>query len=402
MDILSLFNVAVVLLLGLCLGALWFYGYGIYSTISYLAHQDAVDQEFRPRLTILKPLCGVDAETYTNLLSFCQQDYPHYQIVFGVQNPADPCIELVQKLMRQFPELDIQLVVSNRTIGINPKVNNVANAAEQAKYSLWVLADSDIRVGPDYLQTIVQPFRYPGVGVVTCPYRSLADNWVSRLEALGTATEFHPGVLVSRQMEGVHFALGSTIAIRQEVLSKFGGFEAIADYLADDFQLGRLPASVGYRVVLSRYVVEHGLSHSSGWEALQRQIRWARGIRVSRFWGYLGKGISYGTVTSLLLVCLLHGSIWGWVMLSGVWSARLTLGLLVGVGCLNDASTRRYWWLLPLYDLISFGIWCCGLIGNSIAWRGQQFRLLAGGKLQALVKPQSSYLPILEEPVLKN
>jgi ceramide glucosyltransferase len=400
MDILLPFSFV---LLALCLGALWFYSYGIFSAINYLMHREPLEPEFHPKLTILKPLCGIDAETEVNLRSFCQQDYPHYQIVFAVQNPADPAVELVQRLIEQFPERQIDLVINNRTIGVNPKVNNVANAAAAAKYSLWVIADSDIRVGSDYLQQIVQPFRYPGVGVVTCPYRSNVRGWVACLEALGTATELHPGVLVSRQMEGVHFALGSTIAIRKEVMVRLGGFEVIADYLADDFQLGRLPASVGYRVVLSHYVVEHGLSSSSIWEALQRQIRWARGIRASRPGGYIGKGITYGTVTSLLLLLVLHGSGFAWIVLSCVWLARLALGLLVGVGCLDDSSTRRYWWLLPLYDLISFSIWCCGLVGSSIAWRGQRFRLLAGGKLQALVNRSTAYaLPPLKAPALKK
>lgn len=408
-------GLAVFSLTVLSLGALWFYSYVIYAAINYLIDSSpAAAPEFCPRLTILKPLCGADADTYDHLQSFCQQDYPHYQIVFAVQSAADPAIEMVQRLIQQFPERDMQLVVSSQTIGVNPKVNNLANAATAAKHSLWVIADSDIRVGPDYLQHIVQPFRYPGVGVVTCPYRSEAKGWVATLEALGTATELHPGILVARCMEGMQFALGSTIAIRHHLLTKLGGFEAIADYLADDFQLGRLPATLGYRVVLSHYVVEHGLAADSLWEALQRQIRWARGIRVSRPVGYAGKIITYGTVTSLLLG-LLSSSIWAWALLSFVWLARLAMAWIVGVACLNDRSTRRYWWLLPLYDLISFGIWCCGLVGNTINWRGQRFRLLPDGKVRAMVdsqRPQSSQsqqsqqksyaLPTLEEPALKE
>lgn len=362
-----------------------------------------MDPGFHPKVTILKPLRGSDPETYSNLRSFCQQDYPQYQIVFAVQDAADPSIEIVQRLIRQFPERDIQLVVSNRTIGINPKINNLSNAAIEAKYELWVLADSDIRVGRDYLQQIVQPFRYPGVGVVTCPYRSQAKGWVALLEALGATAEFSDR-LVARHRHGVHFALGATIALRKELLIRSGGFEAIADYLAGDFLIGRLAATIGYRVVLSDYVVDQCLTADSCWEAFHRQTRWARGNRVSRPGSYWRRGTTYGTVASLLLLGLSGGSSWAWVILGLVWLMRLAMGWIVGVVCLQDQPTRRFWWLLPFYDLISFGGWGCGLAGHVIKWRGHRFRLLPDGKLQPLVGThlQSYALPILEEPVFKK
>lgn len=416
---------AVFSLTVLSLGALWCYGYGIYAAIDYLIHASSADfsspeaPDFSPRLTVLKPLCGADAATYSNLLSFCQQDYPDYQIIFAVLSAADPCIEVVQRLIRQFPERDLQLVISNGAVGPNSKIDNLINAARSAKHSLWVIADSDIRVGSDYLQQIVQPFRYPGVGIVTCPYRSQAKGWVATLEALGAATELHPGILMARRIEGVHFALGSTVAIRQDLLTQLGGFEIIADDLADDFQFGRLPATLGYRVVLSNYVVEHELTAHSTWEALQRQIRQARGMCVSRPGSYMGQIITSGTVASLLLG-LLGGSIWNWTLLALVWLARLALAWVVGSLCLQDRSTQRYWWLLPIYDLISFSIrlsiWGCALVGHGVgqmAWRGQRFRFLSDGKVQAIAdlsgrqqNPQNSQkayaLPTLEEPTLKE
>lgn len=392
------FSVSVPLFL-LCLGALWFYGYAIYSTLDYLNQTATLEVEYLPPVTILKPLCGLDDDTYANLASFCNQNYPRYQVIFAVRDANDPSVEVVQKLIHHFPEQDIQLVISNREIGVNPKVNNLANAAAEAKYGLWVIADSDIRVGGDYLQHVVQPLRYPGVGVVTCPYRSQATGLVATLEAIGTATEFHPGVLVARKLEGVHFAFGQTIAIRRVLVEKLGGFEAIADYLADDFQLGNLPATVGYRVVLSRYIVEHGLSSHSFGVSLQRQMRWARGIRVSRPWGYLGKIVTYGTVMSLCLVWVSGGSAIGWTMLTLTWMVRLLMAWSVGIWWLNDRPTQRYWWLLPLYDVISFVIWCGGLVGNSIEWRGNRFRLLPGGKLQPIPgsSPNDYSLPALEK-----
>lgn len=370
-----------ILLIIVCLGAVYFYCYAIYGALDWLRHPHSLDPEFHPAVSILKPICGLDEDADENLASFCQQDYPEYQIIFAVRDSTDPSIEVVQKLMHQFPEREIELIVSDRAIGVHPKVNNLANAATKAKYDLWLVADSDIRVGKDYLQQVVQPFQNADVGVVTCMYRSLVRGWVTRLEAIVTATDFHPGVLVARKLEGISFAFGQTIAIRQTVLEKIGGFEAIADYLADDYQLGYLPAAAGYKVVLSNYVVEHVLASSSVVESFQRQIRWVRGIRVSRPWGYLGKIFTYGAIASLLLPIATKGAVLGWVALVIIWVIRLTMGWIVGVWILKDSSTQRFWWLMPLCDLLSFAIWLCGFVGSSIEWRGQRFKLLRGGKL---------------------
>lgn len=369
------------LLIICCLVAIWFYGYATYAAWDYVVHPQVIDPTFEPLVTILKPLCGLDENAYENLASFCQQDYPQYQMIFGVQNSTDPSIEVVQQLISQFPDSDIQLVVSDRSFGTNPKVNNLINASAQAKHDIWLIADSDIRVGKDYLKRVVQPLHDPLVGVVTCPYRSIAQGWVTGLEALRTATDFHAGVLVARKLEGMKFAFGQTILIRQEVLQKIGGLSAIADYLADDFQLGHLPAAAGYQVILSDYVVEHVLGSSSLLESWQREMRWARGIRVSRPWGYLGTIFTYGTVTSLLLLLATKGSVFGWVVLSLVWTTRLAMGWIVGALCLRDLNAQRLWWLIPLRDFVSFVIWLGGFVGNSVEWRGQRLKLNKDGKL---------------------
>jgi ceramide glucosyltransferase len=286
--------------------------------------------------------------------------------------------------MHYFPELDIQLVVSDRTIGTNRKVSNLANAVANAKYDILLIADSDIRVGTDYLQRVVQPLRDASVGVVTCPYRSLAKGWVAILEALGTATDFHAGVLVATQMEGIKFGMGSTIVIRQAVLDKIGGFEAIADYLADDYQLGNLPTQVGYQVVLSDYVVDHVLATTTLADSMRRQIRWARGTRASRPWGYFGLIFTHGIVASLLLLIITGGPIFAWIVLAVTWLIRLVMGWIVGVKSLNDPVAKKFFWLIPLRDLISFAVWCSSFMGNRIEWRGKQWTLTKGGKLTPL------------------
>lgn len=368
-------------LLILGLAAVWFYGYAIYAAIAWSNRPTPIEPDFHPPITILKPICGLERDAYENLASFCQQDYPTYQIIFAVLESNDPAIEVVQKIIHYFPHVDIQLIVSDRTIGTNRKVSNLANAVVKAKYDTLLIADSDIRVGRDYLQRIVQPLRDARVGVVTCLYRSLANGWVAILEAVGIATDFHAGVLVSTKLEGIKFALGSTILIRRTVLEKIGGFEAIADYLADDFQLGYLPTQAGYKVVLSDYVVEHVLASTTLVESIRRQVRWARGTRVCRPWGYVGLIFTHGTVTSLLLLIATGESTLGWIILGITWIARLVMGWVVGVKSLNDTVAQKFLWLVPVRDLIGFAIWCYSFIGNRIEWRGKGWRLTKGGKL---------------------
>ncbi|OYD89856.1 glycosyl transferase [Nostoc sp. 'Peltigera membranacea cyanobiont' 213] len=380
----------ITFLIILCVLSILFYCYAIYAAINFFADPQPIDLEFHPPVSILKPICGLDSNAYENLASFCQQDYPKYQIIFAVQNSEDPCIEVVEKIIYNFSELDISLIVSDRVIGTNLKVSNLANAATKAKYEILVLADSDIRVGRDYLQRVIQPLQDESVGVVTCMYRSLTQGWISILEAIGTTTEFHAGVLVSNIKEnGIKFAFGSTIAIPKKVLEAISGFEAIADYLADDFQLGYLPVQAGYKVVLSDYIVEHVQIGNNLVDAIRRQIRWARGKRVSRPWGYVGLIFTYGVVSSLLLLIATDGSILGWLGLCICWITRLLMAWFVGTISLKDPIVKKFLWLVPVCDLFSFAIWCFGLIGNTIEWRGQQLKLTKNGKL--LVQEDKSY-----------
>ncbi|MBH8564481.1 bacteriohopanetetrol glucosamine biosynthesis glycosyltransferase HpnI [Nostoc sp. CENA67] len=376
--------IANLLLLILCLSAVLFYCYGIYAAIAFLRHPIATDPEFHPPVTILKPICGLENDAYSNLASFCQQDYPVYQIIFAVRDRQDPSIEVVKKIIQQFANVDIQLVVSDRLIGANLKVSNLANAVIVAKHEILLIADSDIHVDQDYLQTVIPPLKDETVGVVTCLYRSSAQGWVTTLEAIKTATDFHAGVLVSNQLEGIKFAFGSTIVIRKAALETIGGFKAVADFLADDFQLGYLPSQAGYKVVLSDYVVTHNLGTSTLTDAIRRQIRWARCIRVSRPWGYLALIFTYGTVTSLLLLIATKGTILGWTVLIITWFMRLVMGWVVGVKILHDPIAKRFFWIIPFSDYINFAIWCCGFLGKTIEWRGQRLLLTKGGKLIAI------------------
>jgi ceramide glucosyltransferase len=375
-------KILYLLLLLLCVTSICFYCYAIYAARSFFDNEQLIDIDYHPQITILKPLCGLDTNTYENLASFCRQDYPNYQIVFSVRDSQDTVIGIVKQIINDFSELDIKLIQCDRVIGANLKISNLANAVTAAKHDILVLADSDIRVGNDYLQRIIQPFKNQEVGVVTCLYRSLAQGWTTLIEAVSQTTEFNAGVLVSNHLEGgIKYGFGATIVIHKSVLAAIGGFEAVADYLADDFQLGNLPFQAGYKVVLSDYVVEHELKETSLTDAIKQKIRWARCIRVSRPWGYLGLICTFGTVISLILLIITNSSQIAWIMIISTWTMRLIMGWVVGVRFAQDPIVRTYCWIIPLCDLFGFIIWCCGFLGNQIEWRGQRFKLTKDGQL---------------------
>ena len=391
MEKINIINFLIVIFSILSIGSIFYYLYSLYATIIFFNETQEIDPDFSPPVSILKPLCGLDWESYTALTSFCDQDYPLYQIIFSVQDSQDPSIEIAHKIQQDFPDLDIELVICDReaalrdrAIGINPKINNIANGATKAKYPILVLSDSDIQVEKDYLKTIIQPFADPSVGVVTCLYNSLTEGFLSSFEALDIASQFCPKVLTARQLEGIKFAFGSTIAIRQETLDKIGGFVSIANYLADDYQLGYLANQNGYSVILSPYLVEHRLGTVTLSTFFHRQIRWFKCIRVERFWGYVGLIFTYGIISSFILLLLTQGSLFGWSIFGLVWNIRFFTAYLITINYLKDSNAKEFFLLIPLRDFVSFGIWCYSFIGNQVIWRGKTYQLLPNGQLSQL------------------
>jgi len=368
----------------LSLTSIAYYLFSLYAASDFFSQPTPINPEFHPKVTILKPLCGLEWDSYDNLVSFCQQDYPDYQVIFCIQSPQDPSIELVNKIIGQYSHLDLSLVIDSTQIGNNLKISNLVNGYPQAKHDIIIISDSDIRVKPDYLKNIIQPFINQKVGVVTCLYSSLTKGWLASFEALEIATQFAPRVLTARKLEPISFACGATIAISQEVLAKIGGLQAVADYLADDYQLGYLPYQAGYQVVVSNYIVEHSIANVSFQDFLKRQARWAKCIRVERFWGYFGLIFTQGTTTSLLFLLFSGGSLLGWLVLIITWAIRLLLAWVVGVKFMQDKVTQKYFIWLPLRDIVSSAIWLYSFFGNQITWRHKKFTLLSGGKLKLL------------------
>ncbi len=344
--------------------------------------QRALGRGYTPPVTILKPVRGVDEEAYDNFASFCRQAYPDYQVIFGVRDEDDAAVPVIKKLIADLPDCQIELVISPDQIGYNAKVSNLQNMYARARHDLLLIADSDIRVGPDYLRRVVAPMQQSGVGMVTCLYRGAnARTFGSLLENIGISSTFGPEVCSSRALEGIAFALGSTIVTRRDLLEKIGGFPAVADYLADDFRLGNLTARESCEVVLSDYVVDHISTRETFTAMLRHQLRWSRAVRISRPWGYRGLILTYGTATALLSLAAWNFSGFGWRLLALSMLARFLPVFVVGVYGLNDQTLARYFWLVPLRDLIAFGIWVAGFAGDQIQWRGATFRVMPGGRL---------------------
>lgn len=333
-----------------------------------------------PPISILKPLKGVDPEIWESFCSHCEQDYPQFQLIFGVSDAADPAIEVVRKLQAKYPNIPIELIVCDRVLGANIKVSNLVQMLPTARHEVLLVNDSDIRVPADYLRKVTAPLVDPSVGLVTCLYRGVAGPTLgSRLEAVGISTDFVPGVLSALFLEkGLHFGLGSTLAFRRRDLEAIGGFEAFLDYLADDYELGRRIAATGKRVELSAATVTTFLPAYTLGEFFRHQLRWSRTIRDARRWGYAGLLFTFGMPWALVTLLAAHGAAGAWILLGMTIAARLTVGIGTAVLVLNDEPVIRNIVFLPLRDLIAPLVWAAGFMGNRIHWRGEVFNLKDG------------------------
>jgi len=333
-----------------------------------------------PPVSILKPLKGVDPEIWESFCSHCEQDYPQFQLIFGVSDPGDPAIEVVHKLQAKYPNLPIELIVCDRVLGANIKVSNLAQMLPSARHELLLVNDSDIRVPADYLRKVVTPLDDASVGLVTCLYRGVASPTIgSRLEALGIGTDFVPGVLSARFLEkGLHFGLGSTLAFRRRDLEAIGGFEALLEYLADDYELGHRIASNGKKIEISAATVTTFLPAYTMRQFFRHQLRWSRTIRDARRWGYAGLLFTFGLPWALATLLTARGAEWAWALLAMTFAVRLTVGSVAAIVVLNDDQFVRYVLLLPLRDLIAPFVWAASFMGNRIYWRGEVFDLQDG------------------------
>ena len=334
---------------------------------------------FTPAISILKPVRGIDREAYENFASFCQLDYPDYEILFGVSDPADPVISIIQRLIRNFPERRIRLSAGMGKLGPNDKASVLAHLSREASHDVLVISDSDTRVAPDCLRAIAAPFRDPEVGAVTCLYRGVdAKTLGDAMEALGISSDFFGGVLVAQQFAGARFALGATMATTRERVEEIGGFEALAEFLLDDFELGNRIAALGYRIELLPYTVSMVLPSQRLYEFWQRQLRWAVGVRNTNPWAHLGLLVTQGLPLSLLAMAICRTTGEASLYLSAYFVTRYAMACSVGIWGLHDAVLCRKWWLVPVRDAIAFFTWLASIRHSRVQWRGNAFQVRKG------------------------
>jgi ceramide glucosyltransferase len=364
-----------------------FYFMAVLWSARSFVRRERTGAHFAPGVTILKPLKGFDAEMYQAFASHCRQQYAgEYEILFGVSDLRDPAVSAVERLRAEFPERSIRLIVCMEKLGLNGKISNVVQMAREARFDYLIVNDSDIHVSSRYLARVMRRFgvaeRGKIVGLVTAPYRGIAHGTLgSKMEALGIATDFFPGVLTALKMEGgIRFGLGSTLAVSRGALAAAGGFEGLVDSLADDYELGFRISRAGFAVVLSREVVATSVPPYRLREFFAHQLRWARAVRDSRKGGYIGMIVTFGLAWAVLNVIASGFSLPSLALLSLAAAARVTVALSVGVGILNDGQVLRDLWLLPLRDFCALWVWIWSFSSNSVTWRGEQF-LLRNGKL---------------------
>ncbi len=335
-------------------------------------------------VSILKPVYGRDPGFYQAIRTHAEQQYP-VEILFGIRRPDDPARVEVERLIREFPSLDIRMVLCT-TAAPNLKVGSLIDLAREARHPLVIVNDSDISVPAGYIGNVTRPLSDPAIGLVTCLYRAEAHDWPSRFEALAIATDFAPSTLVAQMFGVSDFALGSTLAFRRADLDRIGGFAAIADYLADDYQLGHELHALGLRNVISEVVVSTRLSSGSWLGAWRHQVRWARTIRLSG-----GAGAGYA---GLPITC---ASLWAAIAaLAGLWwialpllAIRFAMALVCGGLLLGSADVWKFWYAVPVRDLAGVAVWAAGLFGKTVIWRDQRLKLDSQGRIAARSNPGS-------------
>jgi ceramide glucosyltransferase len=335
---------------------------------------------FAPPISVLKPVRGVDRHAFEHFASFCHQDYPEFEVLFAVTDEFDPAVPVIGRLIRAFPERNIRLITGVPEIGASSKVSKLCRLVREARHDLLVISDSDIAVPRDYLRAVAAPFRDPAVGAVTCLYRGAPDPGLpADLEAIGISTDFVPSVIVGRRVEGVKFMLGATMATTRAHVAEIGGFEALADYCADDFELGRRIAACGHRIELAACTVSTECALGRMADFFKHELRWAITIRHSRRSAYIGRvlftqGLPWLVVVAWLGPSFTAAAIYGLLYIT----LRLAVAWEVAVRGLRDETVTRRWWLVPIHDAIAFVTSVVACCSNRIEWKGRRFDLHQG------------------------
>ena len=348
-----------------------------------------VADAFLPPVSVLKAVHGDEPDLELNLSSFFEQDYPEYEILFCARHDSALGLAAARRVAARFPHVKARILACGEPPWPNARTYSLETMRREARYPILVTSDSDVRVGPDYIRSVVQPLRDPNVGLVTCLYRGVTrfGLW-AQLEAMGMSVEMTSGVLVAEMLEGMRFALGPSMVMRQTTVEKIGGFERAAQYYADDFVLGNFTAEAGEKVVLSSYVVEHHVLNSAFFGSIAHQQDWATSTRFSRPRGHAGEVLTYGVPFGLLALAAFglqgYGSL-GLALFAYTLVAQVLLCVMVAGCVVHDRAAVRRAWLYPLRDLMGFVFWMRSyLAGGRVRYRGERYELLSKGKLRKL------------------
>jgi ceramide glucosyltransferase len=373
-----------VILLGLALFPLT-YWLVVLGCVWRLRDPRSAAPRYAPPVTVLKPVRSDDGQLYENLRSFCEQDYPAYEVLVGVRNADDPAVAVVERLAQDLPHLDLTCVVTGAPIGSNRKISTLEALSRRARYDTLVVADADMRVTPDYLRAVVAPLGDPSVGLVTCRYRGLASGGLaSTLGAMFINEWFFPGALVGARFGPLRNAFGATFVLHRDVLASLGGFGVLADHLADDYLIGAMVSRRGLRVVLAPYLVTNIVVEQNLRSLLLHELRWARTFRTVRPFAYACSGASHSIPMALLLLLAAGPTRTALTVLAlnvlARFGGRVALYRRLGI-------PLRWWttWLVPFRDLLSFALWALSFLGREVQWGGERFRVDAGGRLHPVL-----------------
>jgi len=395
------FSVAAVLQLVLAIGiatSAVFYAVTLFGAWNFFRHarrrrRSKLESGTFRAVTILKPLNGADAELYDNLASYCQLDYPVYQLVFGVRDAEDPAVGVVRRLQGTYPRQQIELVIDGRVYGSNYKVSNLQNMYRAAQHDVIVIADSDVRVPPDYLRRIVCQLSDACVGVVSCLYRARNGGGMpTRCEALFVNTDFIPMVLLARVVEKPTYAFGATMALRRTTLDEIGGFLPLANLLADDYHIGQRVVALGYRSALADLVVETVAAGATWREVLEHQLRWARTYRTCRPRGYFCSIVTHGTLWATLNLLYAQVSPPAIAVAALMYALRVGIAWRIATRYLGVPLSRREALLVPFKDLLASILWLLSYCGDTVVWSGNRFRVSRNGEMSVVTTAPRPYL----------
>ena len=327
----------------------------------------------------LKPIRGLDPDAYQNLASFCRQDYPDYELVLCVDQGDEAILPMVERLQRDFPDRQIRVLFGSGRVATNDKVAKLVRLVSEARHEVVVISDSDVRVGPDYLRTVVAPLADPKVGAATCFYVPTGvQTFAENLQSVGMMSDFYPGILVAWQLDGVKFALGPTIATTRSRLAGFGGYEFIENRPADDLLVGRLIAEQGYDVALLRYCVSTVADFKTIGDLLHKRMRWIVVMRHMRPWGHFGLLLTQGLPWCLLAVAVHPTLAVAAGYLGTYFVLRLAMTVMIGVWGLKQRDTWSKLALIPAWDAVAFFLWLTSFTRKSVRWRGADYYIRDG------------------------